>query len=300
MHKFIPTRKSRNTHILVTQYNWPIEEYLKGNALIVYINHFDDIKNIRKHIDDTTIVNGYVYIDKYASLETIDINPELCDAPLFLYINRLGQFREVYQKLENLKRMNVAVIFTGPEDTACTDAQIVASLGIHTGIALSPDSQLSDSVLDLITYTFYSTSPHAEIEPFTTLERYYDGESYVSPVLADFINPSRYIHVDKNLHLAFSKSDLEQGNIIGDNLSLIRDFKLQDAIDEKEREWQKLFIDNHPCTFCPAFRACSGYFASHQKEGRCREVMTELLDAIEFQKKQRRTIISQEYANYNI
>lgn len=284
MHKFIPTRKSRNTHILVTQYNWPIEEYLKGNALIVYINHFDDIKNVRKHIDDTTIINGYVYIDRYASLETIDIKPELCDAPLFLYINRLGQFREVYHKLEMMKRMKVVIIFTGSENTACTDAQIVSSLGIHTGIALSSDSQLGNNVLDLITYTFYGTTPHAEIEPFSTIERYYDGESYVSPNLANFINPNRYIHVDKDQHIAFSRADLEQKKFIGDNLSVIRDAKLQDAIDEKEREWQKLFIDNHPCTFCPAFRVCSGYFASHQKEGRCREVMTELLDAIEFQK----------------
>lgn len=287
MHKFIPTRKSRNTHILVTQYNWPIEEHLKGNALVVYINHLDDIKNIRKHIDDTTIVNGYVYIDNYASLETIDITPEIVDAPLFLYINRLGQFRDVYSKLEMLKRMNVVVIFTGPESTACTDAQIVASLGIHAGIALSPDSQLSENVLDLISYTFYGTAPHAEIEPFATIERYYDGESYVSPEMAEFVNPNRYIHVNKDFHFAFSKKDLEQGRFIGNNLDLIRDAKLQDAIDEKEHEWQKLFVENHPCTFCPAFRVCSGFFASKHSEGKCKEVMSELLDAIEFIKRKK-------------
>lgn len=284
MHKFIPSRKSRNSHILVTRYDWPIEEYLKGNALLVYINHLDDIKNIRKHIDDSTIVNGYVYVDKYASLETIDINPEIIDAPLFLYINRLGQFRDVYHKLEMLKRMSVVVIFTGPESTACTDAQIVASLGIHTGIALSPDSRLGDDVLDLITYTFYGTAPHAEIEPFSTIERYYDGESYVSPEFAQFVNPNRYIHVNKDFQLAFSKVDLDQGKSFGNNLDLVRDAKLQDAIDEKEHEWQRLFIENHPCTFCPAFRVCSGYFASGHNEGRCREVMSELLEAVEFHK----------------
>lgn len=284
MHRFIPIHKNRNTHILVTQYNWPIEEYLKGHALIVYINQFEDIQSIRRHIDDTTIINGYVYVDKYASLETFEIKPELRGVPLILYINRLGQYREVYQKLEELKRMNVVIVFTGSENTACTDAQIVASLGIHTGIALTPESQLSDSVLDLMTYAFYSTVPHAEIEPFATIERYYDGESYVSPNMSNFVNPNRYIHVDKQHHLAFSKSELEQNHYFSDNLEILRDAKLQDAIDVKEREWQKMFIDNHPCTFCPAFRICSGFFASKHKEGRCREVMLEMLNAIEFQK----------------
>ena len=46
-----------------------------------------------------------------------------------------------------------------------------------------------------------------------------------------------------------------------------------------------MFIESHPCTFCPAFRVCMGYFAEQSDNGRCQVVMSELLDAIEFSKK---------------
>lgn len=71
----------------------------------------------------------------------------------------------------------------GSRKQATTDAQVLASLGIHSGICLPTDALLGDHVLDLITYNFYNTMPHAEIEPFSTLCRYYDGETYVNPKL---------------------------------------------------------------------------------------------------------------------
>lgn len=92
MHKFIPTHWNRNTHVLVTKYTWPIEEYLKGHAILVHINCLEDIPNILKHLHETTIVHAFVYTDKYASLETININPDWGQIPIILYINRLGQF----------------------------------------------------------------------------------------------------------------------------------------------------------------------------------------------------------------
>lgn len=82
-----------------------------------------------------------------------------------------------------IRNMNVTIIFTGAEKQATTDAQVLASLGIHSGICLPTDALLGDHVLDLITYNFYNTMPHAEIEPFSTLCRYYDGETYVNPKL---------------------------------------------------------------------------------------------------------------------
>lgn len=285
MHRFIPYNKNRHSHILVTKYNWPIENFLKGQALLVHINHLDDVVNIQKNLDDSTKIDGFIYRDDYASLETIDLKPEYSGTPIYLFINRLGKFRDVFHKVEMLKGMNVVVMFTGADSTAATDAQILASLGIHAGISLKSDSMLSDSVLDLITYTFYTPISHADVEPFSTIERYYDGESYVSPKLAEFVNPYRYIHIDKEFRLAFSEEDLANGNIIGSGLDLLRSEELQKAIDVKEHEWQQMFVESDQCTFCPAFRICIGYFKKHRDCKRCQTVMSELLDAIEFRKK---------------
>lgn len=285
MHKFIPTHWNRNTHVLVTKYNWPIEEYLKGHAILVHINCLQDIPNIMKHIHETTRIHGFVFTDKYASLETLDINPEWGKVPLILYINRLGQFRNIHHKIGMLRNMNVMLIFTGAEQQATKDAQIAASLGIHSGISINPNSTLSDDVLDLITYNFYGTMPHGEIEPFATLERMYDGESYVSPSMAQFKNPLRYIYVDKDLNLAFSQEDLDNGVYFAQGLDSLYEISSNDAVEKETQKWQQMFITPHTCTFCPAFRICMGFFEIQMDKGRCKEVMNELLEAIEHQKK---------------
>ncbi len=286
MHKFIRSNKNPNTHVFVCEYNWPIEERLKGRALVIKVNSLDNILNIQRHLDETTKIDAFVYRDDFASLETIDVNPSWGDTPIVLYINRLGQFRNVHHKISQLRQLNVIVIFTASEKQACKDAQILASLGIHTGIQLSPDSELGDEVLDLITYSFYGTMPHAEIEPFYTIERYYDGESYVSPMLSEFVNPERYIHIDKELNLAFSEKDLKKGNVLEEKYPHLRTKEFSDAAEAYSLEWQDWFIDSHKCTFCPAFRVCMGYFNRDEEEENpnCRKVMTELLEAIEFHK----------------
>lgn len=285
MHKFIPTHWNRNTHVLVTKYTWPIEEYLKGHAILVHVNSLEDISNIMKHIHDTTRIHAFVYIDKFASLETIDIRPEWGDVPVVIYINRLGQFRDVHEKIGLIRNMNITLIFTGSEQQATLNAQIAASLGIHSGVSLSSESTLGDGILDLITYNFFGTMPHGKIEPFSTMEQYYDGESYVSPKMAEFINPLKYVYVDKDLHLAFSQEDLDNGKYFDQGLEKLYEVSAHEAIERESCKWQEMFIDAHPCTFCPAYRICVGYFSVQREKGRCREVMMELLEAIEFNKK---------------
>lgn len=286
MHKFIRSNKTPDTLNFVCEYNWPIELHLNGRAIVVRVYRLDDIVNISRHVCEPTKIAAFVYRDDFASLETIDVNPAWGNTPVILYINRLGQFRDVSQKIELLKSLNVIVIFTGAENEACKDAQILSSLGIHTGIDLKPGAALSDSVLDLMTYTFYSTMPHAPIEPFNTMEQYYDGESYVSPELARFVNPERYIHIDKDLNMAFSADDLKEGKTLPEKYNSIKPETFANAVDEYSHRWQQMFVDSHRCTFCPAFRVCMGYF-DHGEDGdnsRCRAVMNELLESIEFQK----------------
>lgn len=286
MHKFIRSNKNPNTHVFVCEYNWPIEERLKGRALVIKINNLDDIQSIKKHIDETTKIDVFVYRNEFASLETIDINPAWGNTPVILYINRLGQFRDVHPKIELLKQLNVAIIFTAPEQQACKDAQILSSLGIHSGIQLTPDSKMGEGVLDLMTYYFYGTMPHAEIEPFATMEKYYDGESYVTPALAEFVNPERYIHIDKDLNLAFSGKDLVEGRTLNDKYPHLRTEAFAEESERYSLKWQEWFIDSHSCTFCPAFRVCMGYYCKEDGSTpeNCKSVMTELLEAIEFKK----------------
>lgn len=284
MEKYIPSKHS-NSLILVTKYNWPVEAFLKGHSVVLFIDNLDCIPNIMRHKSDTVNIHSFVYENDLASLETIEFNPDIHNVPLTLIINRLGKFSQVHHKIAVMRNMNISVFFTGDERIAARDAQILSSLGIHSGISLPKNASLGDSVMDLMTYNFYGTMPHAPIEPFSTLEYQYDGNRYVSPALAQFHDPTQFVFVDKEYHLAFSKEEMERGEYFDQGRDKLANLSEHEAVIAARTQWQEMFIQSHPCTFCPAFRVCMGYFSEQREKGRCQEVMNELLESIEFSKK---------------
>lgn len=287
--------------LLVCKYHPDIERTLVKRNLVLEIDNLDELINIRNGLNHRSRVHRIIYRDEYASLETIELKTEWNGVNLTLYINRLGQFRNVCHKVQLARELGITIIFTSTSAQACRDAQILSSLGVHTGIELKPDSELTEEVLDLITYTFYGTSYHASIEPFATLSQYYKGDNYVSPTLQWFVNPSKYLHINKDLQIAFSHDDLVNGNCLESPITELSQDQLADAADKFNHRWQRLFYEPHHCTFCPAFRICQAFFCKGDKpeSNRCTTVMSELLEAIEFHKKKNQKNNPQAYANNN-
>lgn len=48
------------------------------------------------------------------------------------------------------------------------------------------------------------------------------------------------------------------------------------------RRWQEMIVDCHPCSFCPSFRLCQGYFAPQADKGDCRRLLEQVREAAEF------------------
>lgn len=282
--RWMPTIHPNNSYIFVVKHDWSMMYRLRGLAVVFVVNHLDDILRIEQMKDQSTKVIAYLYEDPTASLAAITLNPEWKNLPIILYLNRLGQYRDVHMKVEMLKRLNTIVIFTGNLHQSCKDAQILSSLNIHSGIRITPDTPFDDEILDLMTYHFYSVAPHAPLEPFSTMDHYYNGNNRVSPALANFENPDRYIHMDKDYHLAFSFKALENKEFFENNPDDLMLIGNHPAIEAEKHSWQKMFIETHPCTFCPAFRVCLGYFEAAREKGDCKRVMQELLESIEFSK----------------
>lgn len=287
MRKFMPTHWNRNTHIIVTDYNLAFKDKLKGLALVIYVQDLSAINNIINDIKEPTKINAIVYENPYTSLETEDIDPNWGNTPIIMKINRLGAFRNVSDKIELIKRLNITFIFTANNHQSAIDAQILASLGIHSGIALSAETTIWEELTDLMTYTFYGTMPHASIEPFSTIEQYYCGTNYVSPLFAEFENPDRYIHIDAEGNLAFSREELKNKQYFDSGWDKLYNISAHPAIAERKHRWQEMFIETHPCTFCPAYRICGGYFKELPDKSMCQKTMNELLEGIEFYKKNR-------------
>lgn len=282
--RWMQTVHPNNTYIFVVKHDWSMMYRLRGLAVVFVVNRLDDILRIEQMKDQSTKVIAYVFEDSSASLESITPNPEWKNLPVILYLNRLGQYRDVHLKIEILKQLNTIVIFTGNIHQACKDAQILSSLNIHSGIRMTQYTPLDDEILELMTYSFYSVAPHAPIEPFSTMNFYYHGDNRVSPALANFENPDRYIHMDNDFHLAFSSDALERKEFFEENPDDLTLIGVHPAIDVAKHAWQSMFIESHPCTFCPAFRVCQGFFEAVREQGNCRRVMLELLESIEFSK----------------
>ena len=89
MRKFMPTHWNRNTHIIVTDYNWAFKDKLKGQALVIFVQDLSAINNIINDIKEPTKINAIVYENPYTSLETEDIDPNWGNTPIIIKINRL-------------------------------------------------------------------------------------------------------------------------------------------------------------------------------------------------------------------
>lgn len=280
--KYMPVLLNNNTHIIVTDYNWDFYNRLKGKALVIYVQNLSEINNIINDIKEPTKINAIVYENPYTSLETEDIDPNWGNTPIIMKINRLGAFRNVSDKIELIKRLNITFIFTANNHQSIIDAQILSSLGIHSGITLPAETCNWDNLTNLITYTFYGIMPHSAIEPFATMEKYYCGTNYVSPLFAEFENPDRYIHVDAEGNLAFSREELKNKQYFDSGWDKLYNISAHPAIAERKHRWQEMFIETHPCTFCPAYRICGGYFKEQPNRTMCQKTMNELLEGIEF------------------
>ena len=112
MRKFMPTHWNRNTHIIVTDYNWAFKDKLKGQALVIYVQDLSAINNIINDIKEPTKINAIVYENPYTSLETEDIDPNWGKAAVSAapFLQR-RQIQQVNSRQENQIRRHA--VFNG-------------------------------------------------------------------------------------------------------------------------------------------------------------------------------------------
>ena len=87
--------------------------------------------------------------------------------------------------------------------------------------------------------------------------------------------------------MAFSRSELKNKQYFDTGWDNLYNISAHPAIVERKHKWQEMFIETHQCTFCPAYRICGGYFKSLSDKSMCQKAMNELLEGVEFYKKNR-------------
>lgn len=283
MKKFTPMNKSEI--IIVTDYNEDTLVKLHGYALVVYIDQLSDIAKVKKVVQPPSKIHCIVYEAPNSSLSSININHDWKDIPIHLYLAGIGDFSKMSYQIPLLRKLNIRIFFYASNSSAITDTQILSSLGIYSGLRLINQQEHWDEINDLLHYSIYGKINHTAIEPFDFLCRNYNEEQFLNINNVYFNNPERYFHINSKEEIFLTREDLyESTNLVEtgiENISLIFGSSI---FKKKQTAWQEHFLKEEGCAYCPAWRICEAYFEKSENKEKCVEVMSDLLEAIEFYK----------------
>ncbi len=255
-------------------------DFPSGRALVVRVSAPQEIADICRDYGGRADLREFICVCDGLSLEDIEIDPAWgCNKVTFV-LSGLGRYASVWNKLQQLCHTAVTLLYTGVN--AVRDARITASLDVDTGVVLTPDMDISDELIELVTYTFYGKVAHGDVQPFCFLADRYSNTTLLSPALYYHVEPGLYYHLDQQRNMAVSHDALLQGEFVCRGLDAIAGCEA--AVEEQKSAWQRLLVEKTICASCPAFRVCSGFFEPQSDKGRCRELMTELLEGIEFRR----------------
>ena len=225
-----------------------------------------------------------VICDSKIPIEEIDIGEDWENTPIALMAPSVGRFRNISKKLELLRKLNLRVYLPCNEKNL-TGVRLLASVGIPTCIVFNVDHTLDwDALADLMTYALLGGAQHAPIEPFQTIANSYRqtsrrGEDWGRVYFED---SSRYLHIDVTGKIALSHRELLAGDFIADDLSKLDSLEIKEAIEDRMNMWRNLFLENHFCARCSAWRICRGKFSKGKTEPNgCVNFFDEMADIVE-------------------
>lgn len=268
--------------VLVIDQNDELISRLKGYAFVVYISDLKDVMKVRCNVQQPSKIHCIVFDDPYSSLSSLELDSEWKGISLQIYISGIGDFCKVAQIIPLLRELDIRIFFHANSRQAIIDAQILSSLRINSGVVLSHKHNDWDELNDLIHYSIYSRMLHAPIEPFSYLCNNYNQNDSIDIKGAYFNSPDRYIHINYNEEISLYREDLLSGKYIAKGIDQLKNIHQNPLYIEDAIAWQNQFLKEDGCAYCPAWRICKGYFEQCDDKGKCREVFSELLEAVEF------------------
>jgi hypothetical protein len=116
-----------------------------------------------------------------------------------------------------------------------------------------------------MTYAILGVIPHAPIEPFSYIAAHYDPSTHTEWSSIYFEDPKRFLHLNAAGRAAPTNEALLQEDFLPESLEEITGdgFALPAG---KLDSWRELFLQNHPCVVCKAWKVCRGRFSKEKGE----------------------------------
>jgi radical SAM protein with 4Fe4S-binding SPASM domain len=204
---------------------------------------------------------------------------DLAQLPIALHPGGIGELRRVVRMLPALRDMNLRVYFDGGTEKACTEARVLASLGIETAVCLRCEAANPGLLSDLAAYALLGLVQHASIEPFEYIAANYVPQGRTDFRAVYFDDPETYLHVDAQGRVALTRDELGAGVFIADSVGALTETAREAALAERRNEWRRAFIERDRCASCQAWRICMG---NGDKVGAgCSGFFVELMDIVD-------------------
>jgi hypothetical protein len=233
---------------------------LFGKTLVLKVQ---SVGEIPKAFDRGTVENRVlcIVVDEQKALSAVHVQEEWKRVPILLHVPELGSLKKVLSRARQLRDWNIRVFMPGARAENLTSLRILSSLGISAGLTTTPPLNW-DAVSDLMHYAIYTRTPHGDIDPFGYVKLNYNPQEFMYLQTPWFENPLKYVHIDEEENIALSSAGLKDGTLIGRGLESLAGLRESTEYRHSINSWQGLFLEDHRCAYCPAWRLCQGTYVA--------------------------------------
>ncbi|MBI5210806.1 MAG: hypothetical protein HY927_12620 [Elusimicrobia bacterium] len=217
-------------------------------------------------------------------LSALELPAGIEAVPTALQVSEIGPLAEALPRIRRLKGSPVRVFLPSERAESYAQARVLASLGVHAGIWLTPGRIDWDRLDDLLHYAAYGKLERASIEPFEKALATYEPEERCDPMAVFFDDPCRYLHLAADGRVALSRQELEAGEFLG-RVDAVEELLADPRYRRRANPYGESFLRFEGCSLCAAWRVCQG---RHQADlPACRGFFENLLEAADMFKRKR-------------
>lgn len=267
--------------MIVTLYKPEFIEKQRGRLFVVKTDDYGQIEDISRVCNTHNKLHTIVLtVNEPFSL--IPFREEWKNIPIYLVVPEMGSFRDVAAKLNIIHQFKIRVFLNTDHKHTYTNLRILSSIGIPCGIHFGKIDPDWDVINDLMYYSVYGKVKHASIEPFEYVTSQYKPDIYTDFSAVYFNDPHQSVHMNEFGKIALTAEDLVSNKFITD-IEHFDSIEQNPLYKEGLKRWQQFFLDNHLCSYCPAWRVCLGKFADKAEVNSvCKKFFSDLMDAADY------------------
>ena len=265
----------------VCPHNRALLDRLRGHVVAV---HVDDPVQVLAAADDVAKSGNEllcVIFESKSLLDAMELREEWKNIRIVLRSPGLGKFRKLAGRLALWRKLGLQV-FLPCRTENLVELRILASVGISCGVTFGEEEPDWEALADLMTYAILGPVPHAPIEPFAFIAHHYQPAVYTKWDSVYFDDPSQFLHLDSEGHVALSRRELFQREFIAREIAQLDIAAEVPVIADRLDHVRQMFLNNHPCSICASWRLCLGKFARNgSRSDGCSEFFAELMEVVE-------------------